>query len=372
MVLRPAASGAKGQTCLATSVVAYVLLGLIPITVVERPTLGLGLSPAWLLVVMICVHQLLEQLATVSLFTWLADLVPPPVRRGYFARRALLQLTVIILALPGSGYLADAMGRDSGNIIRAYAVVVGAGAAVLLISLLPLVQMPARSSRRPGANPNVEPELWLRLRRDLFEPWTNAGSRRLLTFGLWFSFFNGLTAVAQNLYPKNILRLPLVDMQWMQATMRVGQMGVSAGFGDMSRRIGLRCLVALCQLLVGLGPLFYLAATPDRPYLLYGAWILWSAYAGINIALPIWTMRLSGSQGAGPHLAAYYAWTSLALTVGTLSGGYLFDQLVGWSMNVGPWSIDRYGAAFVLAAITRTAGVFWVLRIDDDSSPIRR
>lgn len=367
--------GGSKRTCLAMSVGAYLLLALLPAAVVRRPTFGIGLSPAWLLVAMVCVHQLLEQFGTVALFTWLGELVPPRLRGTYFARRNLLQLAVTVVALPAGGYLAEHFGgRDPATVVRAYAVVIGGGAALLLVSLAPLAMMPAAvrgarlrgapAGRRPipsAAPPTSAAPLW----RDLCEPWTRRSSRRLLVYGLWFSFFNGLTAVAQNVFPKSVLRLPLVDVQWMQTTMRVGQMGVSGWAGPAGRRLGFRRVVTACQLAVGAAPLFYLAASPQHPRILYGAWILWSAYAGINIALPILSMRFAPAGNHGAHLAAYYAWTSLANMLGNVGGGYFFDRLDGWTFALGPWSGDRFQAAFLTAAVTRTAGIFWIARVDE-------
>ncbi len=360
--------GGSKRTCLAASLGAYLLLALLPAAVVRRPTFGLGLSPAWLLVALVCLHQLLEQFGTVALFTWLGELIPRRLRGPYFARRNLLQLALTIVALPAGGYLTDQLGgRDPATVVRAYAVVIGGGAALLLVSLAPLMRMPARvrGVRRGNLTAGDDPPsstapLW----RDLVEPWTRRDARRLLIYGLWFSFFNGLTAVAQNVYPKNVLKLSLVDVQWMQTTMRVGQMGVGLWAGAEGTRSGFRRVLLVCQVVVGAGPLFYLIASPERPYLAYGAWLCWSAYAGINLALPILSMQFASAGRHGPNLAAYYAWTSLANMLGNVGGGYLFDRLAGWTFALGPWSVDRYQAAFLLAAATRTAGVVWIARLD--------
>lgn len=340
--------GSAKRVCLVTSVVAYVLLALVPIAV------GVGgesslVALLWLL----CVHQLLEQIATVALWTWLGDLVPRRLRGRYFGRRNILQLCVLLPLLPASGWAVDALKRffpeEPG---LPYAVAVAIGTLLLLVSLVPLVSMPAVGSlavKSPLAGACNLVDL-------LLQPLFDRASRRLLLYGCWFSFFNGLFSTAQNIFPKAVLGLELGAMNLMQATMRLGQIGVSGAVGPISDRRGNRPVLVACQLLVGTAPLFYLVASPAQPYWLYGAWILWSAYAGINICLPNLTMRLAPPGRHAANLAAYYALTSVFLTAGTFLGGYLFDLYPKQTWHVFGWSLDRYTLAFLLAWITRTAG----------------
>jgi hypothetical protein len=44
--------------------------------------------------------------------------------------------------------------------------------------------------------------------------------------------------------------------------------------------------MGVCLLLVATGPLFYLAATPEDWWWIVGAWVVWIAYAGLNVCLP--------------------------------------------------------------------------------------
>ncbi|MBA4016609.1 MAG: hypothetical protein C0483_05425 [Pirellula sp.] len=340
--------GTAKRVCLLTSVVAYALLALVPIVVGFGGKASLG-ALLWLL----CVHQLLEQMATVALWTWLGDLVPRRLRGRYFGRRNILQLCVLIPLLPASGWAVDALKRHFPEQPGVpYVLAVAIGTALLLLSLVPLVSMPAGDSgttKSPLGNVRNLADL-------LLQPLFDKASRRLLLFGCWFSFFNGLFSTAQNIFPKAVLGLELGAMNLMQATMRLGQIGVSAAAGPISDRRGNRPVLVACQLLVGTAPLFYFVASPEQPYWLYGAWILWSAYAGINICLPNLTMRLAPPGRHAANLAAYYALTSVFLTAGTFLGGYLFDLYPKQTWDVLGWSLDRYTLAFLLAWITRSAG----------------
>ncbi|MCE9608204.1 MAG: MFS transporter [Planctomycetia bacterium] len=358
----PALGGTK-RTCLLLSTVAYLLLFAVPAIVsVGRHEIDRSAALA-ALIGLLCVHQLLEQVATVALWTWLADLIPRRIRGRYFARRNMLQLAVIIPTLLLSGELADrATTADRSQTATLYGALVACGAVVLLISLLPLLAMPAARPKQLAPTAAHLPRFAFRaLFASLYDP----ASRRLLFYGCWFSFFNGLFAIAQNILPKGVLGLGLAPMNRMQTVMRLGQIGISAWAGPWSDRHGNRPVLVLCQLAVGAAPLFYFIASPAQPYWLYGAWLLWSAYAGINICLPNLTMRLAGPEQRAAHLSAYHALTSLFLVVGTLAGGYLFDRLGRETFSLFGWSLDKFHLFFLAAFIMRSAGAAIVATVPE-------
>jgi len=69
--------------------------------------------------------------------------------------------------------------------------------------------------------------------------------------------------------------------------MRIGQWGVSPWIGRLADRLGNRPVMIVSQLLVAAGLLFFALATPQHWAWLIGAWVLWVAYAGLNVCLPI-------------------------------------------------------------------------------------
>jgi len=370
------------RTCLIWSAVAYALLFAVPTLVAfaqqdEHRRLSLGV-----LIGLLCVHQLIEQVATVALWTWLADLVPRRIRGRYFARRNMLQLVFIIPTLLLSGEYIDretAAARvqaPSGAkplvpkplvpkplVPEPYATTIVVGAVLLAASLVPLAAIPAVDSKSHTATSTIpiEQPSWRRLVASLFDP----AARRLLLYGCWFSFFNGLFLIAQNILPRGVLGLGLADMNRMQTAMRVGQIGVSAWAGPWSDRRGNRPVLVLCQLLVGAAPLFYFIASPNQPYWLYGAWLLWSAYAGINICLPNLTLRLAPPAERSAHLATYHALTSLCFVVGSLAGGYAFDHFVPRSIALAGGSLTKFQLYFLLAFVLRSAGAAIVASVPE-------
>lgn len=354
-----AAVGGVKPLCLATSTLSYLLLFGIPwLAWTDLPD-GDRTSALRNLVVVYCVSQLLEQVGTVALWSWLADLVPRRLLGRYFGRRNLWQLAVVVPMMLGGAVAADRLkSAFPERPAVPYACLTALGALLMLAAMGPLALLPASRTKPSDGRP-----AW----STLVAPLRDRASRRLLTYGCWFALFNGLFAAPQNIYPKAILKLSPADMLWMQSLMRLGQAGLSFLVGPWSDRRGNRGVLIASQLAIGSAPLLFLWANAEHPYRLVGAWLLFSAYAGINICLPNLTILLAPRGEHGSFLAAYYALTSLFATLGNLLGGYAFDyvrssEATAWRQSI---DVDPFAAAFLLAWITRTAGVLWLLRVDD-------
>ena len=79
----------------------------------------------------------------------------------------------------------------------------------------------------------------------------------------------------------------------LQTGMRFGQLSISPWVGGLADRLGNRPVMMVSQLLVAAGLLFFAAATPEHWTWFVGAWVLWIAYAGLNVCLPNLMLKLS-------------------------------------------------------------------------------
>jgi MFS family permease len=230
------------------------------------------------------------------------------------------------------------------------------GAGFLLASLLPLSLMPnvAVPRRSVGSRPGRR---W---------PVGDPAFRRLLIYRCWFSFFNGITQAAQNIYVY-ALGIGVLPMQVMQLGMRGGQMALSPFVGRASDRVGNRPVLELSQAIVAIGPLFYFLATPDHPWWVAGAWVVWSAYAGLNICLTNIMLKLAPPQDNAGHIASFEALGGLAFGLSTLAGGVIFDRLrdAHFHVSVGGVNLDHFAILFLVGTVTRAAGVFWLARVPE-------
>ena len=127
-------------------------------------------------------------------------------------------------------------------------------------------------------------------------PFVDRRFLRLLCFGCWFSFFNGLTQSAQNIYPARILGFELFTLLALRGTMRAGQFVLAPVAGRECDRLGNVPVLMVSQLLVATGPLFFLAATFGDRWWIAGAWVVWMAYAGLNVGLPNLMLKTVASK----------------------------------------------------------------------------
>jgi len=305
----------------------------------------------------------LEYVATVALWSWWGDLVPPAVRGRYFARRQMVQLAVSIPLLLASGVATDRLReRWSSNpdtMLLAYAVPTALGAALLLGSLIPLAMM-------PGTRRYPRPEARLAWRA-IWSPLVDRRFRRLLVFRSWFSLANGISQTVQNvIYPKDVLALGVAPLQALKVTTQLGQLAASGPIGRLSDRIGNRPVLTVAQACVSASLVFYLLATgPATWWWLVGAWVLFSAYVAHNICLPNLVLALSPGNERPGYFAVIDALASLFHAVSTILGGVLFDWLRSTSTDP---AREPYRSCLIVLALglaMRSAAVVLAARIEE-------
>ena len=348
--------GSKRRACLAFSAVSYLVLALLPgvaLVGTSDPPTALAL-----MIGLLCGHQLLEYIGNVAFWSWMADLVPRRLRGRYFARRQIIQLAVAIPTLLAGGAFADHWREaHAETLLWGYAIPNGLGAALLIASLVPLWMMPdtgAGQLARLGIT-------WDTLRAP-FRDWRFG---RLVLFGCWLAAANGLTGAAQGAYPKQVLGLGLVALQWMRITMRGGQMGVAGWAGRFSDRYGNQPMMILCQTVVATSMCFFLLATPEHAYWLFGAYVAWSFYAGLNIGLPNLMLRLAPDgqqQDNSGYIALYFAASGACYAASSVLGGWLFDVLTtDGTYSIGAFDVTHYQIMFALGLVARSLAVVWLV-----------
>jgi MFS family permease len=182
-------------------------------------------------------------------------------------------------------------------------------------------------------------------------------------YGCWFSFFNGFTQSAQNYYPMQVLGVSLFLSLSLQTGMRLGQLGISPWIGALADRIGNRPVMIASQLVVAAGLLFFAAATPAHWSWLIGAWVLWIAYAGLNVCLPNLMLKLSPERSNSPYIAAYYAITGLCYAASTIVGGALVDQCRTWTFPLGGFWLGFFPCLFLCGWAMRSLGSLLLLLV---------
>ncbi|MBN1908849.1 MAG: MFS transporter [Pirellulales bacterium] len=348
----------RKRFCLGGFVLAAGLLLLLPV-VAAPGNLPSATISLWVLVGLWSAYHLLQYLATVALWSWIADLVPAPIRGRFLGQRERWMVVGHAAAMLAAGGFTYAWHECHPQQPRwiAYAVAAVVGVGFMLAAVVPLGRAPER--RAKDRQPQRSAVSW----RAIVAPLADGRFRRLLLFGCWFSFSNGLTQSAHFAFPYEVLHITLFAMLAMQTMMRVGQFSISPWMGRLADRLGNRPLMLVCLLLTAQGPWFYFLATFGGWWWLIGAWAAWIAYAGVNVALGNLVLKLSPETNNVAHIAMYYAVTGVCCAASTLAGGVLQDAYGTAVFRLfDGLTLDYFAALFLVGWLLRLSSVV-VLRL---------
>jgi MFS family permease len=329
--------------CLVAYLASAAVLSTVPLAAVPQ-LFGEQGNSLVVLVVAWCTYHVLEYSGTVTLWSWLGDLVPRRVRGRFCGRRERWLVNGRIVGLVASVLLASlAMWlRPEAPRWQPLAISAALGALFMVLAVLPLAWMPGVEAA-PSAVPRTP---WRAIARAM----VTRPYRQLVLFSTVFSLVNGFTAAAQATFPRRILDISYEQMQSLVAMMRMGQTALAPAMGRWCDRVGCRPVMIVSQLIVATGPLFLLAASPAEPWWIVGAYVAWIAYAGMNVGIDTVKLKLAPQDNTAPCLAVYYAVGDLGFGTATVLGGWLFDRLVERGIE----AVDVYAAFFVAGWLGRT------------------
>ena len=232
------------------------------------------------------------------------------------------QMVTLIPALLASGLFTDYWKRtyrdtQPERVLLGYVIPNSIGTGFLLASLLPLLLMPdvpyAIAPRR-GA---IARGRW---------PIHDPRFRRYLVYRCWFSFFNGITQAAPEYLRVCVGNRRLADAGHAVGHAR-GNLALSPTVGRVADRIGNRPVLELSQVIVALGPLFYFLASREHPLWIIGAWVVWIAYAGMNVCLPNLMLKLAPTHDNAGYISSCEGLAGVMYGLGAIAGGVAFDYL---------------------------------------------
>jgi hypothetical protein len=118
-------------------------------------------------------------------------------------------------------------------------------------------------------------------------------------------------------------------------------------------------------LIASSGLLFWLSATPERWWLLFGAYLLWGAFAAANIAGQNLLLKLAPRSDNSAQLALFRQVGGLIAGATGLAGGFWLQSLLDakFSASLGGYSVDAYRLLFLVSLAGRWTSVLWLLPI---------
>jgi len=362
----------RRRFCVRLFFASAAVLALLPTLAVddvfeEQRVRMFGVSAAW------AGYQLLECIGVVALWSWFGDLVPQRVRGRFLGRReSWLNVGAVVGTLAAIGITfawprlfsdADVTSMRPVREWQSYALCAWLGSAALASAAFTLL-MVADAPRRTS-----QPSHRLRT-RDLAAPFADPRFRRFLTFGLWFSFSNGIVQTAQSLFPIMRLDLSFAARKTLDGGLRAAKAATLPVVGAAVDRHGNVRLLTFSQGVIAIALLFYLFATPAEPWWILGVYACWLAYATHDVAFPNLMLGLSPPGQSATYAAAWFAWTNLAYSLSVLAGGAVFDWL-SWNFtprSFGGRPFDHFALCFMIACVLKTLGVALAARIPEPMS----
>jgi len=314
-------------------------------------------------------YHLFEHFAVVALWSWIGDLVPKRIQGRFVGRRLSWMNSGKVLGTMVSALFAtqwrkhvESTGQPEGLWIG-FALLASVGAVVMLLAVWPLAKMtdPPSPSEIGSRTPRT------RL-RELLIPFADGSFRRLLYYGLWFSFANGIADTTLRVYLISILKIEYSEKRILDSSSRGIQSLVMPWVGRQVDRRGNVPVLVVSQGLVSIAMLFLVIATPEAKWWVMGAYACWIAYAGTNVARPNLMLHLSVPEYSTAYSAAWFASTQFAYAVSTLAGGFWFDWMSDhWKpLQLGDWEIDHFAAILLIGFLLRMLGMLWAARIREE------
>jgi MFS family permease len=337
---------ARKATCIAAYMLSSIILCGVPAVAALKDRIDSHLAIT-MFVISWCLYHVAEYVGTVTLWSWLGDLTPRHIRGQLLGRREFWLTAGRLGGLIMSAGLATvwAWGLPGAPRWEPLALSATVGTVLMVVAVVPLARMPG-ISHAPSAVPQAP---WRNIRCALVDP----AYSRLLIFMFWFSLANGFTATAQEKFPIDVLKIKYEIRQALQGMMRAGQLAIAPWAGQLVDRFGNRPIMIVSQLLVSSGLIFFLVATPERPWLIGGAFLVWSAYAGLNVGLDNIKLKLAPADNNAPFVAIYHATGDFANGIATVIGGCIYDRIVADKTH----ATTFYAHVFLLGLIGRLLAV---------------
>lgn len=344
-----------------------------------------GVEALWVMIGLLAVVEALQAIAFVAYLSWIADLAPEHRWGWFFAGRNVAKLLALLLVPTLGGFLRDAwrnglpdwlvarFGLPSGGwwetglsdeaSLVAYVATFGVGIGLMLVSLVPMLRLPDVPIKE-GDLPRTD---WQRVR----EAFRDRSMRFLLLHQWWLAAANGLTQAAFFGFLFRVLGLGLGPFYLLYVVMRVVKLPVSLVAGRWCDDGAAKPTLVGSLLVAATGMGFWLAATPDRWWLVFGAYFVWGSYAAANLAGRQLVLELAPRSDNATHIALFRHVGGLCAGLSGLAGGFWLDHLIAtdFSRTWAGWHLDPYRLLFAVSLAGRVTAVLWLWPVNPTHRP---
>lgn len=372
LFVRPLLSILGGRKRLWITLLIVARIAALGVPAMAFPALRpAGVDPFWVIIASVALWYACQGLSFVAYLSWLSDLAPERQWGRFFAARQMSTIAVN-LVVPVVASYARAHWRETfsdeaelWSFVAAF-LVGGVLAVTSIVPLLLLPSVPTRSAERSLPSFGM-------LRRAV----ADRSFRFVLAQSWWLSCAQGLSQAALFKFQVNALQIPLHIYYAMTSVMLLLQLPLSAWAGRLSDRYGDRRPLFVSLLAVSGAMLFVIAATPDRWWLMFGAYATWGLFGIVNVCSQNLALRLAPASDNTVHFSLFRQIGGLLAGIAGLCGGLWLDRLLQDStqIDVAGWELDSFQIVFVVSLLGRATAPLWLLGVrkrHTDASAMRR
>ena len=296
---------------LSSAFVSRAALLVVPILALIPAASSLSLT---LLVVVLLVSGLAATVFELSFLTWMAELIPEPLRGVFWGNRGRNAGAVGIVASLLAALLLDGDTVTEISHPR-FAVVFGAGALVGFGGVFFLRSLPSpRRSRSRDAKQD--------LASTLRAPLDDANYRVFLMFSALWSFASGAMAPFYMVYMLRLLNLSFLAITALTAITNILMAVTQTHWGRLGDHFGTKPVLRIGAYLIALTPLVWLTTAPGRAWPVVLVQVLsgvgWSAF---HVSQSNLSLRLAPEARRPSYLGAFGALSGIAEGVAPMAVG---------------------------------------------------
>jgi len=275
---------------------------------------------------------------------WISEIVPEKMRGRFFGRRNLVGGWLAMLVSVIGGRYIDVLGERGGFVyVFSAAVLLGIGFLVT-VALLP----PPRGTRA------AVPPRFIEVFR---QSWRNLGLRRLLVFMGVYNLSLTLAGPFYSLFLLERLRMPYSMIQLCASLFMLTNLATTPFWGYLIDRYGCNAVLRLSGLALAAALPFWIAAEPERLWLIFAAhFIAGLIMGGLNLAPMNLLLKLGTEAERQMFNGFYYGCNAVGSTIAPLLGAWIMDAAQSWQGSFLGLTLDNYRLLFALALLLRLVG----------------
>ncbi len=350
----------RKKTWLYLSILSRIMSFGIPLAAIVHMN-GFDHSLYYLFIPAMIITAILNSFAYMAYLSWLSDLAPEQKWGEFFAKRNIAKLFVLLIVPVAAGYTRDWLRKDvsAETAIWIYIGIFCFGLLLLFASLIPMLvlkdviqDIPSRPVKR-------------NYKYHLQQVIQNRSLKFLLLHNWWLAFFNGLTQSVFFLYLFSILKIKLGMFYVLLSTMQLIKIPISKLAGKWCDENREKSVMLISLFIASSGLIFWILATKETWYYLFGAYACWGAYAGLNLSGRNLLLKISPRSDNSFELSLFRQVGGFFAGVSGLLGGYWLTQLEAthFSYTISGYEIGPFHFLFIFSLTGRYLSSLWLILI---------